>query len=312
MKPIIFLASANDQEGNQFLRKLSVEMSGIRKALREAERADLCELVERANVTIDDILDVFQDSEYRDRVAIFHYCGHADGYQLLLESASGRNQVAHGEGLVSFFKKQKNLHLIFFNGCTTKQQTKELSEQGIPLVVGTHNKIKDDIATDLSVRFYKGLGQQLTVGEAWEEALDSIKMKTGSGADRGMLWEGALEKDTSNFPWELMSADEASKKWNFSAFAKEAEPDLPPEPEDPKMKILHFMSFGMIEKAIDAFLAFAKSEGDSSLEMDMILQSGRYHGAKKRYNSGATSEEQWKRTEAQLLNSLKSIYSDLD
>ncbi len=76
-KPVIFLAFAQDRmEGGAYLRNLPVELDGIRKALQKAKQAGLCEVVERANTTVENILDVFQ--EYQDRIAIFHYGGYAD------------------------------------------------------------------------------------------------------------------------------------------------------------------------------------------------------------------------------------------
>jgi len=53
--------------------------------LEPAEQAGLCEVVVRKNCKAGDIFKVFQDPKYRNRIAIFHYGGHANGYQLLLE-----------------------------------------------------------------------------------------------------------------------------------------------------------------------------------------------------------------------------------
>lgn len=95
-KPVIFLAFANernDQVG--YLRNLPQEARNIRKALDLARRNKLCDVVERSNSTLKDILEVFQDPEYRNRIAVFHYGGHANGYQLLLESAEGSTVAAH-------------------------------------------------------------------------------------------------------------------------------------------------------------------------------------------------------------------------
>jgi hypothetical protein len=84
-KPVIFLAFANDKVDNaRYLRNLPAELAGIREVLQKAKKAGLCEVVELANVTIKQLLDTFQ--EYGDRIAVFHYGGHADGYQLLLET----------------------------------------------------------------------------------------------------------------------------------------------------------------------------------------------------------------------------------
>ncbi len=173
LKPIIFLAFANDKTDHaRYLRNLPQESAGIKDALLKAKRTGLCEVVELANATVKQLLDTFQ--EYGNRIAIFHYGGHADGYQLLLETLStlpvvaphngiavsgGGNSVAHGEGLVSFLAKQKGLQLIFFNGCSTEQQAQELVGAGIPAVIGTNNAIDDEVATDLAIRFYNGIAE---------------------------------------------------------------------------------------------------------------------------------------------------------
>ena len=116
-KPVIFLAFANEMESaSRYLRGLAKEKALIREKLERATEAGLCEVVVESNATVGSILNTFQKPRYRDRIAIFHYGGHADGYQLLLESLEGSNVVAHGEGLVSFFARQKGLKLIFLNG----------------------------------------------------------------------------------------------------------------------------------------------------------------------------------------------------
>lgn len=42
----------------------------------------------RQNATVRDFFDLFQDAQVRNRVAIFHYGGHANSYQLLSEGAT--------------------------------------------------------------------------------------------------------------------------------------------------------------------------------------------------------------------------------
>lgn len=238
--PVIFLAFANDKvETARYLRNLPKELEGIRKSLYKAQQAGLCEVVERANVTIENLIDVFQ--EYQERVCVFHYGGHADGYRLLLESFDNSNngmgnQTAHGEGLVSFLAKQAGLKLIFFNGCSTQQQTMELIRGGIPAVVGTSMAIADDIATDLAIRFYAGLANGITLERAWAEAIDNIVIKKGSTNVRGMYREEeeetSVETLAERFPWEIhyREGSEAVKEWNLPIAANNPLFGLPPIP----------------------------------------------------------------------------------
>jgi Leucine-rich repeat (LRR) protein len=217
-KPIIFLAFANDKvDTARYLRNLPREMDGIRKALQRAVQAELCEVIERANVTVENILDIFQDANYKDRIAIFHYGGHADGYQLLLEQTDGTHAVAQGEGLVFFFSKQKGLKLVFFNGCSTQQQSLELVAAGVPAVIGTSNAINDDIATELSIRFYKAIGNGASIERAWNETIDQVKIQQGVANLRGLYRKQEKELIADRFPWEIWWREgaEITKNWNL-------------------------------------------------------------------------------------------------
>ena len=201
--PVIFLAFANEQQDQvRYLRGLAKEQTLIKEALEPAVDAGLCELVVESNASVKSILNTFQKKRYRDRIALFHYGGHADGYQLLLESLEGENVVAHGEGLVSFFSKQKGLQLIFLNGCSTQQQAMDLIKAGIPAVVGTSSAINDDIATGLAVRFYSGIGQGNAIDRAWKESEDEVRMTTGTANTRSFYFE-ALETVPDRFPWNI-------------------------------------------------------------------------------------------------------------
>lgn len=130
-KPVIFLAFANANEREdkaRYLRNLPEEARNIRDALDYANRKGLCEIVERSNATLQDILDVFQDPLYSNRIAIFHYGGHSNGYQLLLESEKGLTTAAYAGGLAAFLGQQDELQLVFLNGCATQKQAQGLND----------------------------------------------------------------------------------------------------------------------------------------------------------------------------------------
>jgi hypothetical protein len=210
MRPVIFLAFANDPEAP--LNGLSKEREDIREALHEAEKVGLCEVIEHVNVTLDDIIGVFQDKDYRGRIAMFHYGGHANGYQLLLESEEGKNVAARSEGLVPFFARQYSLELVFLDGCSSQQQALEMIEAGVPSVIGTSQSINDDIASRLAGRFYNGLGQGTGIETAWREAIDEVKMRKGTASMRDLFWDGketvsqSEDKKTptpDQFPWNI-------------------------------------------------------------------------------------------------------------
>ncbi len=87
----------------------------------------MCEVVELPNTTTREILDVFQHPEYRNRIATFHYGGHANGFQLLLESPEGKASPAYSGGFAQFLGEQTGLQLVFLNGCSTEPPAHESS-----------------------------------------------------------------------------------------------------------------------------------------------------------------------------------------
>lgn len=211
-KPVIFLAFANDRVDNvRYLRNLPKELDEIRKSLDKAVLQGKCEVIYEANTTIDEILNVFQDNRYKDRIAVFHFGGHADGYQLLMENAQGESAVAHGQGLVSFLARRNSLQFIFLNGCATSKQAKELADLGVPAVISTASAIQDDIATQFASRFYSAFANENDLQTAWEDAVDSIKITHGTSNPRGLYRKDAPDA-SDNFPWELSF----SPKYNIS------------------------------------------------------------------------------------------------
>lgn len=244
-KPVIFLAFANDRE--QYLHNLHIEQRGIREALKIACEEGLCEVVERNNTTINDIFDVFQ--EYQNRVAVFHYGGHADDYLLLLETDAGERAPAHSGGLVSFLARQKGLQLVFINGCCSKRQALDLAKAGVPAVVGTAQPIDDAVAPEISTRFYKGLAGGLTIERAWKDAADQIRSELGD--DKLQPQSQPLQtKDSVTFAWDIYYRDGAEKvkDWNLPDAAENplfGLPEIPPEyfrklPEQPFIGLEYF------------------------------------------------------------------------
>jgi WD40 repeat protein len=238
-KPVIFLVFANDKvHHTRYLRNLAKEKREIRTALEKAKQAGLCDIVVRSSASVEDILDMFQD--YKDRIAIFHYGGHADCYKLLLESVTGARSFAFKEGLVSFFSRQKSLKLIFLNACSTKQHAEELIQKGIPAVIGTFEEIEDQAATGLAIRFYKGIARGLTLERAWQEAEDEIKIRKGPSNLNAVYHYSQQGKHPDCFPWEIFFKEGAketkeAKDWNLPGTVNDFLFGLPPIPSTYKL-----------------------------------------------------------------------------
>ena len=235
--PILLLVFSNEtknhKDGTQnkrFLAALEEEKNTIIEAIDLANNKleePICrlEILEGKKANIQYIYDKF--IEHREKIAVFHFAGHADGYQLLLQSVEqGKTQVASAGGLVAFFRQQANLKLIFLNGCQTYQQAKEMHEQGIPAVIGTHRAIGDNIAKDFAHRFYRSLALGVSLEHAWNDAVSIIQTfsgKTFNPTSRGI----ELSQDDGELSWDLFTN---AGDWNLGSEAKNPLFGLP-EPE---------------------------------------------------------------------------------
>lgn len=213
-KPIIFLAFANDREdGIKHLRNLNKELHGIEEALKPIK--DQFEVIHYEGITLKVLFDRFQ--EYKDRIVIFHYGGHADGYQLLLETTEGGNQTTYGKGLINFLATFKDsLKLVFFNGCTTENLAEDLANAGLSAVIGTESTINDEVATRLAIRFYNGLANDHSIENAWKQAVGEIEAiyNTEAGT-RGLYRKEAKEAEMKELPWKIYCTDENLLDWKL-------------------------------------------------------------------------------------------------
>lgn len=233
-QPVVFFAFANDRvEHIRYLRNLPEEQRQVRDAMAAAVDADLCELVERANATVDEVLDVFQDPKYRDRVAVFHFGGHAGGAELLLESAEGKATVAHAGGLARFLGQQRGLELVFLNGCSSAGQVQGLLDAGVPAVIATSQAINDGVATELSTRFYRALASGAPIRSAFTEAQEAVQTRRGDlarGTYRSFVPEVVAD---DRWPWDLYvapGAEERVARWSLPLAARDPLFGLPLPP----------------------------------------------------------------------------------
>jgi hypothetical protein len=235
-KPVIFLAFANDKVDNaKYLRNISVEYNAIRQILIAAQDKGLCEVEMLPYATFQDIKNVFIAEKYRNRIAVFHFSGHADGFQLLLENAEGTNELAHGKGLVDYFtilktqNIQKNLQLLFFNGCCTAQLGKDL-QSVIPATIGTVDSVNDAQAKAIAVSFYGHLTKNIALTTAFDlaKAERSIEKDTIRG-----LYRKDLAESPHSEPWQiyLNPNEKNNSTWQLGAigldkFAEKRKSDL--------------------------------------------------------------------------------------
>ena len=227
--PVIVLAFANEHsEEEQKLAFLREEHNDILAVLKQVEAQGLCKMVALPFATPKKVIETLQDQEIRDQIAIFHFSGHARSYQLILEADEGGALAVDGKAFNHFLRHAKGLRLVFLNACSTEAQAKALQEEHhVPLVIGTTERVKDEIACRLAVAFYKGLAQGLGFEDAWKDAEQGIfKIHPESDNYRGILKKDAAE---GRKPWELYvrEGSEAVKRDTLPGLARQPLFNLP-------------------------------------------------------------------------------------
>jgi len=173
--PIFLFAFANDNTGKKPLTYLEAEKEQIKEALKTVNNKWIeLKIIEKAS--INDIFDEFTIKENKDRIVAFHYGGHAKPKGLDVESDDGEeNQTALVEGLAGVLAHQKNLELVFLNGCTTYNFPDFLlDEHNVKNVIATSTLIEDEIAPIFAKQFYKSLSNLRTVKEAYDDAKNRV------------------------------------------------------------------------------------------------------------------------------------------
>jgi hypothetical protein len=99
-RPIVFLAFADARSD---LSALKVEGWSLKDQFDELKRRGvIADVVVEEKASLKRIYSVFQ--KYRDRIALFHFGGHADGDRLLLQSAF-ELRLAYSEGLATAWER---------------------------------------------------------------------------------------------------------------------------------------------------------------------------------------------------------------
>ena len=175
-KPIILLAFANSYHNGEYLDFLVKELEGIQEIFEEPSQT-LFEAKVIYNATIDKIVKEFRRPAHHSRIVAFHYGGHAGSGEIMLETSEGLQHLAEAKALADYLALQKNLQLVFLNGCSTKGQVEGLLSVGIPKVIATDRSIDDQMATKFAVSFYQSLAAGNLTNTAFKDAKTEFELK---------------------------------------------------------------------------------------------------------------------------------------
>ena len=269
--PIVLLAFANDRTGQwaSLREELARERREIRAIFEAAEQSGLCKVEPLVDATPRDVVNAFQNPVWRDRIAIFHFSGHADSERLLFESEDGGVAAAAGMDLAKFLGRQKALTLVFLNGCATEGHVAALLTSGTQAVIGTQRKVDSVAACEFAIAFYRALAQgRRSLREAFEEAQAGARLIDGA-TTRGLSYAGtnAASSPPPRHAWSLhvRPGSEAVNDWCLDPDPLLGLP-LPTDIGLPAEPFLNLQSFGREQAGV----FFGRGSFIRSLHDDLV------------------------------------------
>ncbi|WP_373511739.1 hypothetical protein [Persicitalea sp.] len=203
--------SQSGDSDQQYLQFLENEYKSIGKAWEQyqiqqgSERYFEVEFPPRGSADGEEVAEDIRN--YKHRILIFHFSGHADSERLLFKDGS-----SHASGLAGLLGEAQNLKLVFLNGCATYDQVKLLFDNNIKIVIATKGKVSDGIAQQFAETFYKALSDtDYTIRTAFEHALNELKRKYpnfDSVPAKPIVWRGLVtEAEEDRDRWQLYVKD---------------------------------------------------------------------------------------------------------
>jgi hypothetical protein len=168
---ILFLAS--DPSDVTRLR-LGQELRDIRERLQLAKERDRFVLESRESVRPGDLSQAMFDVEPQ----IVHFSGHGtDKGDLCFENLLGKVQPIQPDALAALFELVADqVNCVVLNACYSEVQAKAIA-QHIPFVIGMNKAIGDKAAIAFAVGFYKALGANKTVEQAYKFGCVEIRLQ---------------------------------------------------------------------------------------------------------------------------------------
>ncbi len=227
--PVIFTAFANPHGD---LANLSREQHNIQDALAPLEAEGRLKHVHRTDTDLDAYFNSLQ--QWKNRLAIFHYAGHANSESLSLQNAPTFFEPLAEELMA---RNPDSLKLVFLNGCSTHAHVETLFKLGAPAVIASSVSIDDGQAMQLATRFYENLAKGDSITDAYKSAARFVKGSSRQARFRDLgevcSWQerGPLLRSSEpvrDFPWALYVREEGvlPEGGLFGATGKQAVEEL--------------------------------------------------------------------------------------
>ncbi len=251
--PVVLLAFANARGDLHTLRDEQRELQELFETLQQSGH---CRVVFRPDITLEQLFKALQED--RERLVLFHYGGHAREDRLMFDSGTGESPAFAG-GLATLLGQCRGLKVVFLNGCSTGPQVKALLDARVPAVIATARPIRDAVARDLAVAFYKALTTgdrecRIDRGQNLVGAFEAAKgfVSTAEGTNRSNLLDAGRDlgrqdvSDLTGMPWDLYPSEPPTSVARWTLFEKDPYFGLPGIPEDiplPPKPFIHLEHF---------------------------------------------------------------------
>jgi len=171
--PIKILFLASDPSDAARLR-LGQELREIREKLQSAKHRERFTVESREAVRPGDITQAIYDIEPQ----IVHFSGHGTSSgELCVEDILGMVKTIKPEALAALFEMEvERVNCVVLNACYSEIQAKAIV-QHIPYVIGMSQEIGDKAAITFAVGFYKALGANRTVEQAYKAGCLEIRLE---------------------------------------------------------------------------------------------------------------------------------------
>jgi formylglycine-generating enzyme required for sulfatase activity len=191
MKKILILASNPRKDLN-----LDREIRDLKGVVERSRGREEFEVVTELAVRVGDL----QDLLLRHEPQIVHFCGHGGGESgLVFESDEVREQWLQTSALSDLFRLcAQHVECVLLNACYSEVQANAMVEH-INYVIGMSQTIQDNAAIAFSKGFYRALGYNHSIEEAYEFGCNAIQLEiTGSSKVRSVATEAERKLNVMN------------------------------------------------------------------------------------------------------------------
>src|SRR5262249_22114224 len=118
---------------------------------------------------------------------LVHFCGHADGAGISLETDDGQTHDVDAQGLCALFATLRDeVRCVVLNACETEPHAQALAHH-VEATVGMNDSIDDEAAIVFAATFYRSLASGRSVASAFEQGIAMMVMNNTGDDDVPVL-----------------------------------------------------------------------------------------------------------------------------